>query len=86
MASILYKAAREGAYVQPSKVKEILGVIQEEVTFPETRPKTASGIGLQETSTNEYESDIPGRKIRTIEDLRLIIFLQWCNKSIYLSI
>ena len=75
LASILYKAAREGGYVQSSKVQEILGVIEEEVALPETRPKITSGIGPQETSTNESESDIPGRRIRTIDDPIFLLFI-----------
>ena len=36
LASILYKAARERGYVQPSKVRDILGVTKEEIEEPGT--------------------------------------------------
>ena len=43
LASILHKAAREGAYVQATKVQDILGVTVEETTVPETMPAGNSG-------------------------------------------
>ena len=75
MASILFKAAREGGYVQPSKVEKILGVNQEEVLIPETASDVTSGLAPQETSTNESESDITGKILKTIEDPRLTLRL-----------
>ena len=85
LASILYKAAREGGYVQPSKVQQILGLTQEEVALPETASEVTSGFGPQEVSTNESESDIPGKILRAIAQQILTLGLQLCNKFIYLS-
>ena len=77
----MYKAARERSYVDPEKVREILGVAPEETTTDPDRDRIHEATGRWKIHLNVYNSSLVDTEIMSrISICRgtkfLVVFIQ----------